>query len=345
MSFLSLEKYLYSTNKPQEAASEVPPPLAKIRPSPQSNGFYELTGRVMESIASSVLAGEAVADLATEIDTLRLSLRPDTGVEVLASAAERFSEILRQFRDRLGKADEERAEDFRKVLSILNETFSHISGRNERSDTKFKYLEQSLQHVTKLDDLRSVGSRLSEVLQFVRVEATQEREAGQLAVEALGNQLRQAHHAATRFRVGLAGRDGAIDSLKTIQAESAPINTYVALFVADAVQSVRARHGSEVSDGLIDELGRKEIQALAPDGKVFSWTPSSILLVWQTEAEREYVRDIGRNVKSPFEYRTYVGSRMATFSIGLRSAVMQLQGGNLEEIVTRLDQFAGGTVC
>ncbi len=333
MSFLTLEKYLYSAKR-----DRVGDPAAEPVP---TSGFFDLSLQMMESVNRSVLAGEAVADLAGELDAIRAGLRPDAEATVMASAAERFGTVLSMFRDRVGKADAERAADVRNVLSILTEAFSHVSSRNERSDTKFKYLEESLQVISRLDDLRSVKNHLSEVLRFVSVEAAHERQTGRGAAEALGKQINQLQRSVSRLRPNMAGRDQAIAAMNASLAQPAASTLYGALFVADAVDAIRSRHGAEVADSLMNELGCKELQALVPAAQLFCWSRNTILLLWQGDAEHEYAREFGPKLSAPFEYRTFVGNRMANFSVGLRSAVMRLEG-SVKEIVWSFDLFVRG---
>lgn len=303
-------------------------------------GYFDLSRKILTGVGSSFFIGEALADLSQELDTLRDGLQPDSGAETLASAAKRFSGLLHAFRERLRQADQERAEDFRKVLAILNEAFSNLNTGGDRSDVRLRKLESSLQDATRIDDLRSLKIHLFQTLQFVRKEAEKAREERREALQALGNQITEVHKSAARFRVGLAGRDEALTELAScLKQNESGTNLYVALFVADSLPALRARHGNEIADGLLDELARTEIQALAPEGKIFCWAPHAVLLVWRSKEDRDKVRKLGNQLKTPFQYGASVGTRVATFSIALRSLIMQA-GEALEQITSHLDQFA-----
>jgi hypothetical protein len=337
VSFLSLEKYLYAAQKSSGAA------LAEVEP---ALGYFELSRKILTSVGSSFFLGEALADLSQELDTLREGLRPDSSPENLASAAQRFSGLLLAFRERLRQADQERAEDFRKVLAILNEAFANLNTGGDRSDVRLRKLESSLQDATRIDDLRNLKMHLSQTLQFVRKEAEREREERRVAIQALGSQISEVHKSAARFRVGLSGRDEALAEMaSSLGQNEAGTSLYLALFVVDSLPALRARHGNEIADGLLDELGRKEIQTLAPNGKIFCWTPHAVLLVWRSSEDRDKVRKLGNQIKTPFQYGASVGTRVATFSIALRSLIMQA-GGALDQITVHLDQFVSqGARC
>jgi hypothetical protein len=334
LSLLSLEKYLYGSREPRQAQA---PASAQA-----SNDFFFLAGGILANIERSVLVGESSADLASEVELIRTSLLPDVQGETLEKVADRLCQILEHYRERTEKANRESAEDFHKVLNMMNQAFTHINSRNEKNDTKYQYLEQSLQRVAKLNDIRTVRSQLSEVLKFVQAEGAQERESGRGVAESLSSQLQNAQQkAASRFRINLAKREEALSTIKTAAAERSDKKTYLALFVADAAASIRERHGNQVSEVMLEELARTEIHPLVTDGNVYAWSPNSVLLTWQSEADRDVVRDIAKNVKTPYEYRAFVGSRTAAFRIPLRSVVMQVQG-NVNEIVGNLDHFSGG---
>ena len=98
------------------------------------------------------------------------------------------------------------------------------------------------------------------MLAFVRDEAAQEFDQTREALEALGNQLQLANRTVARFRVELPSRDEAIAELsREADAAKSTAKAYVGIFVADVLGALRARHGSEVSEQLLDEVSRKNI--------------------------------------------------------------------------------------
>ena len=332
MSFISLEKYLYGSAKvsfqPDEAKA--------------ASSYLGLIDNMLASVSSSVLAGEVFGDLAHEVERLRGELTTKTPEEALAVAGQDFCSILQQFKDRFQRADEERADDFRKVLAILNEAFGHLSARTDKSDVRLKKLEATLQHASKIEDLRTLKNHLAEVLRYVREESAEEQNSGQAQVEAIGTQIQQMQKAASRFKLSMANREEALAELGAMlgTAESDGYR-YAALFVADSLPAMRTRHGNEIAENFLEQLGRKELCGLAPEGKVFCWSSNAVLLLWNSDAERENVRDLGKRLKSPYEYRALVGSRMATFAVGLRSFVMKLQNP-ISDVVWELDHFERG---
>jgi hypothetical protein len=331
LSLLSLEKYLYA---PHEG-----PAIA--RKSEPVNGYFGFGSSVLETIRSALI-GEALADIARNLDSLRESLRPDQDPIALNEAAQRFGDLYAQFRDRLRRADQERAEDFRKVLGSLSEAVGYLSSGSQTSGSRFQKLENSLQVAAKMEDLGTLRTHLSKVLQNVRQEATEERQQTRGVLEFLGSQIRDSEQVASRFGVGMALRQEAIDDMNSgLRDNGANGNVYATLFVADTLTRLMALHGSDISDKLLQELARKEIQPLAPDGKVFRWSPTSVLLLWRSEKTHEQqLRDAANTAKSLFEYQAFVSNRLVTFKIAVRSLLLPVRGP-LDDILSNLDNFAG----
>ncbi len=333
MSFLSLEKYLYGSAKPGASGA-----------APVDNAYCQLAQDILGSIGRSVLSGEAFEDLALEVEGLRRALGGNAPRELLVEIAGRFEHLASSYRERLTRTDQERSEDFRKALTILNEALTHLAAGSERSEICFTKLEESLQTAVRVNDLRTLKLQLAEVLKFVRQQSEQESRQRQGALLDLTEQIREANDSASRFGASLPGRDQAIaalaESMRTGPGGDATL--YAALFVADALGALRGRHGSQVSDGLLEDLSRKNILGILPDGKMFRWSANAVLAIWHSEGELAWVSNhIANACKTPFDHRAFVGTRVATFSIPVRSVTM-IARGDLHEIVPDLDRFEAG---
>jgi hypothetical protein len=327
LSLLSLEKYLYA---PHESPSVA-------RKSEPVNGYFGFSSSVLETIRSALI-GEALADIARNLDSLRENLRLDQDPVALNEAALRFADLYAQFRDRLRRADQERAEDFRKLLGTLSEAVGYLSSGNQTTGSRFQKLENSLQIATKMEDLGTLRTHLSKVLQNVRQEATEERQQTRGVLEFLGSQIRDSEQIASRFGIGVALRQEAIDDMNSALRDTGA-NVYATLFVADTLTRLIALHGSDISDKLLQEFARKEIQPLAPHGKVFRWSPTSVLLLWRSEKSHEQLRDAANTAKSLFEYQAVVSNRLVTFKVAVRSLLLPVRGAP-DDILSNLDKFA-----
>ncbi|MBV9441110.1 MAG: hypothetical protein JO217_00315 [Acidobacteriaceae bacterium] len=335
MSLLSLEKYLYSDLRTLTAGSDS---------RADGSGYYELACCVLLSVSRTVLAAEHLSDIAEQVEQLRADLQPGADGESLAQAAQRFQVILQTFKGRLQRLDRERADDFRNILSILNEAFASLDSGGERAGVRFKHIERSLHDATKIEDLRRLKLHLSDVLRFVREESEDESRKTRTALEALGAQLEVAHQAAAKFSGGgLRGREHGLAYLaEAIDQRENSEALYAGLFVADALRAVRSRHGNQVCETLLNDISQKLIHQLLPDARVFEWSSDAVLMVWRSAEKFTAVsQKIRTALNHPFENRAFVGTRVANFSISVRSLLLEARG-RVDGIVSKLEQFGTG---
>ncbi len=337
MSLLSLEKYLNGSAKPQPCTPEIS----------GNAGYYALTCRLLAGIQDTVLVSEEVNDIAQDVHELRKNLQPNSSTISLDAAAQRFEDLLATLKTRSQQAEQERSADFRKILLILNEAFSHVNSGGERSDVRLKQMENSLQQAARTEDLRSLKGQLSKMLLFVRAEAQKESDHTKTSLQALGSQLEVAHKAASRFRgMGLASRENALTELARELADSEnEQQLYIGIFVADSLRAVTSRHGKDTSERLLEEVGQKHILPHIPTASLFGWSANSLVSIWRSTDDFAAVSNYVANCfKLPVDHRAFVGTRVATFSISLRSLIMQGRK-DVEEIISNLDRFGIGVLA
>ena len=181
------------------------------------------------------------------------------------------------------------------------------------------------------------------MLAFVHEKAGPERNQTQEALEALSKQLELANRMASRFRTSLPNRDEAISELPCEPNESASeTRRYLGIFVADVLSALRVRHGNEISDQLLHEVGQQHIFPLLPGGKVFRWSAQSVLTVWHSRKESAQVSAaLADACQAPFDCRAFVGTRTATFRIAVRFLVLEAQP-DTAGLVRAFDDFSKG---
>jgi hypothetical protein len=179
------------------------------------------------------------------------------------------------------------------------------------------------------------------MLAFVRDELVQERDQTREGLEALGKQLELANRAASRFRTSLPNRDEAIAELnRTIGGAESEARPYIGIFVADVLSTLRLRHGNEISEYLLDEVGHRRLLALVPGGKIFRWSAQAVVAVWRSQKElTEISTEMAGFFQIPFDCRAFVGTRTATFRIAMRFLVLDTQL-SIAKLVHTLDRFA-----
>jgi len=178
------------------------------------------------------------------------------------------------------------------------------------------------------------------MLAFAPIEITPEQDQSREALESLGNHLQRAQEAASRCRVRLPNRDKALAELSQEASRTEREGkSYLGIFAADVLSALRERHGSEVSEYLLDEISRKQILPLLPGAKMFRWSAQAVLAVWRSNKElKEIQAEISDFCQMPFVCRAFVGTRIATFYIPVRLAVWEAQK-DMDETAGALDGF------
>lgn len=336
LSFLTLEKYLSGPKKPA---------IGSARPGFQENhdidaNYFQLAGSVMSSVSNSMLAGEALVDLAAELDALRDRLAPETDSGTLAAAAARFDRLLFAFRSRLQEADKERAEDFRNVLTTLNDAFVYFSQTGERQNSKWKELQSSLRVATRSDDFTAVKRQLSQVIGNMDRELKEEQQQTAEALSLIGGEIQAAEETAPKRVPGKGDKAEAIERLKAENLPDLPLKVYAVMFLVGTLPALQDRHGTRFAEGLMEELARKRVRKLLPRCEVFRWSPKSIVARWESPQDLPVVTGMVANAsKQPLSYRAFVGTRMAAFNVAYHTLVAGLNPGTV--IVDTLNRFAG----
>jgi hypothetical protein len=331
----------------EQIASDYIGPDPKREAPAQDETSLILTRHILAAVNKYVLSGEAASDLAKDLEAIRLSLAPSCDPEILIAIAQRLTVLLQTWRERLRRADQESTGEFRKLIHLLNETFSQLISGNDRTDVRLKRLERSLQIAAQIDDIQNLKSHLSEMLAYVRQEAESESAIAQESLHNLERQLRLAQMSASRFRAKRLRREEALAELACeSQNQSAAGSLYLGMFVAPSLPAIRSRHGNEIGDFLLEELCHKNLGHLIPSGKIFAWSPNSLLALWRSEDELPQVsKHIANGTHASCKHRAFVGTRTATFSIDLKSLVLRAQEDK-EDLIRHLDGFSeAGKAC
>ena len=194
-------------------------------------------------------------------------------------------------------------------------------------------------------DLESIGLSLApgcvpEILPAV-AQHLAESEIAQESLHNLETQLRLAQMSANRFQVKRLGREEALAELACeSRDQSANGWLYVAIFVAPSLPAIRSRHENDIGDFLLEEVSHKNLSRRIPSGKVFTWSPNSLLVLWRSQDELSQISTlIANGIRTHSKHRAFVGTRTATFSIELKPLVLKGQG-DADDFVRDLDSFS-----
>lgn len=328
MGLLSLEKYLYA-GRPQ-------PEPAAVGSAPAS--YLDFATRALSSIRRSVLVGESLADLSENAEVIRRTLQVESEQQVVSQCAAELEAMLEIFQQRVRTEARQQASDLRNVLDILNETFSHLHTGTEKSAERLKELETGLSRAASIEDMPRLRNHLLKMLDYVRQEGTRDQNETRATLENLTQQIRHANATTSRLCTQLPGRNEALEYIGA-ELPRAGDNLYAGLFAADSLRAIRVRHGEELGARILQDAAQKHIAPLAADGRVFCWSVNSVLLMWRQTDPSVAPADLPSKLGATLQLRAFLGTRVATFSLALRSVVMQASG-SVDEFVWTLDRFA-----
>jgi hypothetical protein len=334
VSILTLNKFLLNGWRESEV----------VVPEAISGHYLDVASRALAAIRRSVLVGETFTDLFEEMDAIRKDLHVENGSEAVGVCATRVEDLLVTYQNRLRSADQDRAADFKSVVEVLNEALTYLTEHDQTSQERREQLENNLSVAARLDDISTLRSHLAKILLSVRDEGRRGRDKAQEVIASLGQQIQQVHKVQSRFAPQLPGRNSAVEHLKPI-LETTAVGLRMAMFAADALRVIRERHGEEVATSIVQDLGLKRLQPLFQESKVFRWAPNALLLVWRDTDASKAPGDVLVGLKPSYEQRAFVGTRVAVFSITLRSLVIQTRG-TMDELILTFDRFSrAGAAC
>lgn len=330
MGLTTLERYLYGPTKSQGA----PAPLVAPKVS-----HLDLIVRVLSAVRRSLLRGSAFSDLSERVDVIRKVLVVESATPGVEDSASQFEALLEEFQTRVDATAHQQAAEFGRVIAILNETFTHLHNGRENANVLMSHLEGGLGKASRIEDLPTLRNHLAKMLELVRVEGKRKRLADDLGLSKLGTQIQETYAACSRLGARFLQRPEAIEELRLmlLTPETKP---HVGLFLAESLDSVASRYGKEVSAVLLDELGRKHLAPLVPDCKLYQWSSSSVLVLWNHSSADSSPAGLFSAAKSS-EHKAFVNGRIASFKLTLRSVVVKA-AGPLEDIVDLLDRFSAG---
>jgi polyhydroxyalkanoate synthesis regulator phasin len=330
LSIETLNKYLLGRR--QESAGQLQEPTVP-------ENYLDMATRAIAAIRRSVLCGEPFLDLFEEVDVIRKDLHVETSRGTVSNCAGRLEEVLTTYQTRRRQAEADRVTDLRNITDMLTETLSHLTTDNKKAEERRSHLEGNISTAARIDEVAALRTYLSKMLHSVREDGKQEKEQAREVMDRIGRQIQEVQKAQSRVNSNLPGRSNALQHLtQTWQASPASPNLHVALFAADSIQPIRQRHGEEVANLILQDLGRKQIQPLAPEGQVFCWSPNSLALIWLHKNSSTAASDISHGLMLPCEQRVFVGTRVAIFNIMLRSLVVKVHESVAETEAT-LDRF------
>lgn len=306
---------------------------------------------ILNHIGAYILTGENGVELNARLEQVLSEVTGDLN----DGAAERIDHLVRSalaaHATRQREATQRLAIETQHVVGVLNHALMALVGGSERSVSRLKRIQDSLQRTAQIRDVDALRDSLGEAMKLIADETRHEQEHSQrdlAAFESEVGKVRENLFANTVRR--LPSRSAALLSLTEILAslESGASLCLVAQSF-DNFRAVTQRYGPEPIDEIFFQTIRERIQPLSPISSSWQWSPSCIVSAFIkhcgiTELQSE-VAELSRN---PLLHRMRLGSRTAVLKVGVSHLALIATRASAQQpgvidpaVIEQIDRFAG----
>jgi hypothetical protein len=153
--------------------------------------------------------------------------------------ASRSSAILADYKKSFQQQATTAAVEMQHIVGMLNQALMVLAGGSERSLSRLKNIQTSLEKASYLQDILALKSSLSDTMQFVREETIREQQPAARDKELFGKDLAKAKEFLALTRSGLLGRDDGRRALAGMLREiPSGMAVYAIAFLFERMQSV-----------------------------------------------------------------------------------------------------------
>ncbi len=329
---ISIRRYLDRAGRPRESDQAVV----------EGSGLFNLCSALLDDLDLHVLSRSRFESLNARFAEMRNAVTPDVSEEEALNIALRSSAILADYEKTLQQQATSTAVEMQHIVGMLNQALMALAGGSERSVSRLKNIQASLEKTSYLQDIVALKSSLSDTVQFVREETHREQQAASKDREGFEKDLAKAKEFLAVTRSGLLSREDAIRALPGILREVAPGRAVYALgFVFERIQSVTQRYGPEVAEELIAVLIRERLHQLAPEATPYRWNTAAVVAFISQEADLSGLRmRAASQNQAQLVHRTAVGNRTAVLTLKPSYLVTEV-ASSPEVLVQELDKFTG----
>jgi hypothetical protein len=328
---ISIRKYLDRTDKPHDSNQDS-----------ETSGLYSLYSALLDDLDQRILTKSRFHSLNARFAEIRAEVSPDLGEAEAAGLASRSSAVLADYEKALQQQATSAAIEMQHIVGMLNQALMVLAGGSERSLSRLKNIQTSLEKASYLQDIVALKSSLSDTMQFVREETIREQQSAAREKELFEKDLAKAKEFLELTRSGLLGREDGRRALAGILREiPSGMAVYAVAFVFERMQSVIQRYGPEVAEEMMMLLIKERLQALAPDVPAYRWNPSSVVAFVVTEPDLAGLRARAEALnRAQLVHRAAVGSRTAVLTLKPSCLVIEA-AGRPDVLVEELDRFTG----
>ena len=305
--------------------------------------LLDLCSSLLGGIDQHVLGQKHVRNLRLQCAELCKTLTPAVDSEDIKRIRLGASDILTEYGRVTQQMTSSAVEETLHMVGMLNQALIVLARRSERSVSRLKAIQTSLEESSHFEDILSLKSSLTETMAFVQQEAVLERQAAAKEMDSLQQDVTRTRGMLAVIGSSLSGREegirGITEAVRSAPAEKA---IYLEAFLIDRLQGVTQRYGPEVAEELMLLLLKERVQPLAPAGAIYRWTSASfVVAVLRDRATPAGHTETATSNHRPLVHQFLVGNRTAVLNVTPSHLVSEVTGGSIDTFMDVLDRFTG----
>ena len=318
--------------------------LAVPRP---SRGDYTLAETLLKAIREhAVHAAPADRDrfqaLLGDLGRRMVSTDDDAELLMIAGAAQ---QALRQYQVEADQYWQGQSAELRRIVSTLTTALAEFGDRHSQAAARLLSLHQSLESISKLEDLQMVRQKIGECVETLRHER-RHHAAMQSFVTATFRDTHAPSPGAPPADpadpvTGLDTRHAAEEAI--IQRLDAGVpGLHLALFVVHRIQQINARYGHAVGDDMLTTFLQHIAASVGPADHIFRWSgPSFLVLLSRDECSATVDLEMRRVATYKVDKELEIRDRSVMVPLSASVCLVSLKPtSHLDAVSAELDRFA-----
>jgi hypothetical protein len=306
-----------------------------------SEAAFQFLGGLLENINRSVLAGDAFAELRTNIELVGERILQAKTADEFSEARSTVAGILAKYRVDALQAAAAQTLEVQNILAMLNHALIVMAEGRDRSVLRLVQVQNTLQHTSRLGDIVEMKAALADTVEFVKKEAAESRKLVTDELARLQTDLGKARENIGKKGTELPDRADAVASLaEAVRNVPAGSGLFIVAYVCPRLPAITQRYGAQVTEEMVFRVIRERLQPVAGTGTVYRWTPSGQVAVFERQCELKVVAEEVTNLnRAPVVHKMAVGHRTAVLTIAPASLVLEAGVRPHDKLIDDVDQF------
>lgn len=305
-----------------------------------SRGDYRLAESLLKAIRENAVRGHPAGRERFQSQLAELSRRfvttdDDAELLMIAGAAQ---QALRLYEVETDVFWQGQTSELHGIVGALTAALADFGERHSQAAERLAKLEQSLDSISSLEDLREVRQRIEDCVLALRAERQLQQETQRLVMESLPPPRRSSPLDPV---TGLATRQGA-DAAIADRLQRDREGVSLALFVVHRIQQVNARYGHAVGDEMLKTFLQHIAISLRPEDQLFRWSgPALLALVERDDPLDAVVIEMRRITAYKLDQELEIRDRSVMVPLSASVCLIPLsQSTDVAGVGAELDHYA-----